>query len=413
MIASLGCAVKYSEASELATINTQYGTSYTSMSGVKIASTLKNEGILPYQENSAVIGQDQEEGGQGTNVSVALDNVSISLGGSSPLHYTSYPDDKLSPKYGYGCLPCRFSIGESLESSTASLPLDQDFLLNPRQPIYSFTKWSEPESCTKETTFEVRYFGSDACTGSNAPDGHFCTSGNLSQMNCPSTDSGAGGNIAGAFTTRLCAGSTFGTRNVSASWSPLVVDVAGEGIQISRTEDLAVDFDITGDGKKEIIDWPLNPGDNAFLIRPAKDGNVHSVKQLFGDNREKNGFKALKEYDSNEDGFVDRRDTRFRELRLWFDYNRDAISTFDEMATLEEKGVERIHLKYVRHLIKGIAGKTLESSYYNTHHKRYLNIIDAYFRAYPARFRKKREAKVKRQCIQKDKETKIKVIKNT
>lgn len=380
--AALGCAVKYGRPDELVT------------------ATLRGEGILPY----------------------------TTFGGATPQHYANYPASKAyvappnvkdasgklvrpaptPPNYtpqtgagangarqGYACIPCRFAndesrLGYDIFESTARLPVDQDADVA-RKPIYSYSRSIAPKECVKNINFEIRYFGSSACNGVNTPPNHFCVSENIGNQNCGTSDVSSnaanggfvgGGNIAGKFSVPVCPGSEFEYENISVSWSPIIVDITGNGISISRSFNRSVLFDIKGTGNKVKVDWPINVKENAFLVRPDKKGKVTSIQQLFGDYKAKNGFEALKAYDSDKDGFVSTKDKRFKELALWLDKNRDGIAQDDEIKTLAEYGVDKISTHYTKPLTKGIEGKTLNAQYFNTKYNQWLNVEDHYFYEY-------------------------------
>jgi len=349
--AALGCAVKYDG-------RTSKAGNVLDLNGSTIAPTLNNQGIIPY----------------------------TAFGGSIPKKFGDYS----GTKDGFGCIPCRFGVQENLQSSTAPLPVDQDQENNPRKPIFSFAKSQAPRECAKEIKWEVRYFGSGACDGVNNPAGHFCKSDNISQQSCPAstetiTDRGAfsgGGNVAGAFKVKVCNGSSFEYDSVSVSWSPLIIDVAGRGVEISRDFSTAVSFDIKGKGETTLVDWPMNTEQAAFLVRPGKDGKVRSIKQLFGDNDKKNGFEALKKYDSNRDGIVDSKDKKFKELALWFDRNRNGEVDAKEIVSIAESNVGGIYLNYTKPSDKGIEGKTLLSVYFDKKDLKFKNVVDVYFYEY-------------------------------
>lgn len=348
MLGALGCAAKYDRPGE------------------QVTATLVGQGIIPY----------------------------TSFGGSAPMHYASYPK-AYGAANGYACIPCRFAgdatkAGKDLRTDTAKIPVDED-PNNPRLPIYSFTKSSGPKDCVKDVTFEVRYFGSSACDNiKNPPPGHFCSSGNIAAQNCQTSDAtmtasspfSGGGNVAGAFRIPVCPGSGLDYDNISVSWSPIIVDVTGNGITVSRSFDLARQFDIRGDGRARVLDWPLNNDEVAFLVRPDKKGNVTSIKELFGDYKAKNGFVSLAKLDSNKDGRINRKDKAFKELALWFDRNRNAKVDPGEIEPLDIHGVFELPLTYTNYARKGAEGKTLTSSYFNHKHKRYMNVEDHYFYEY-------------------------------
>lgn len=349
MMASLGCAVKYNRPGE------------------QVTATLVGQGILPY----------------------------TAFGGAAPAHYDKYPKS-YGASNGYACIPCRFAsdavkVGAELEKDTAPIPVDTD-PKNPRLPIYTFSKGSASKDCVKDVTFEVRYFGAKACDDAEkAKDPNaFCTSGNIGTQSCSTSDAtmtatspfSGGGNIAGAFRIPICPGSGIDYDSVSVSWSPIIVDVAGNGITISRSFDLARQFDIRGDTKMRVLDWPLNNEEVAFLVRPDKNGNVTSIKELFGDYKAKNGFASMAKLDSNKDGVLSRKDKNYKELALWFDRNRNAKLDAGEIEGLEIHGVFELPLNFTKPGRKGAEGKTLHASYFNHKAKRYMNVEDHYFYEY-------------------------------
>jgi hypothetical protein len=354
MVAALGCAAKYDRPGE------------------SIAATLKNQGVLPYTPQ---------------------------LGGSNPMLFDQYLQEAYgtAEKKGYSCIPCRFSkdfgSAMSIMFETRPLPVDQDSQ-NPRRPLFSFNKSQAPSDCVRDVEFEVRYFGSKECTGTSNPPGHFCSSENLGGQNCPSNPDG-GGNIAGKFKIPVCPGSGIEYDSISASWSPIILDIKGNGIEISRDPKLAVQFDIKGDGQKISVDWPVNPKEVAFLVLPNKKGEVTSIKELFGDYKSDNGFKLLAQYDKDKDLKINEKDPIYQDLRLWFDRNRNGLAESDELELLEANGVQDIHLDYAKQVSKGIEGQTLYSVYYNSIYKQHLNVGDFYFHGYgsKAKQHKKKSSK--------------------
>jgi|GEM_PF-3463834 len=326
MGASLGCAVKYDQAG--------------SLSGIAIAPHL--------------------------NTSTNYKNVAASV------HYG------LPVRRGYGCINCRFAFDAA--NAKATLGADNNYM------IHSFTKTKAPANCVQDTKFVIRHWGASACD-----DNYFNLEASCwgSIPSCPNDyenipgkgDFKAGGNILGSYTAPLCPGSQMEFDSISLSYSPLIVDVKGRGIQISRDFEKAIGFDIRGTGKRVIVDWPMNTEDVAFLVRPNR-GRVSSIKELFGDHQAKNGFEALRALDSNKDGVIDANDSAYALLRLWFDRNRNGIQEKGELATLKQWNVDTIHLHYSRPVATGDEKKTLSGVYFNNKMKRFYNIEDLYFYEY-------------------------------
>ncbi len=141
----------------------------------------------------------------------------------------------------------------------------------------------------------------------------------------------------------------FGTAEETRS--PLVIDLDGDGVE-TVTAVGGVYFDHDGNGFKENSGWVGQ--DDGLLVRDINgNGEIDNGGELFGNqtllsNGEKatNGFEALKDLDSNNDGVFDSLDEAWNQVMIWQDKNSNGKVDTGELITLESAGISGINLDY-------------------------------------------------------------------
>lgn len=156
--------------------------------------------------------------------------------------------------------------------------------------------------------------------------------------------------------------------------SPLAVQIE-KGEQLSFSDSIqGVFFDIFGfralpsPFSKVRIGWIKEPN-FMFLTRPNSLGKINGIQELFGDNTKgpdgnfsPNGFKALAKFDGTSgdgkrslsipDGYIDKDDPIFSELRLWKDANLDGIAQDSELLSLSQFNIDVLDLNYDPHFFE-------------------------------------------------------------
>lgn len=123
-------------------------------------------------------------------------------------------------------------------------------------------------------------------------------------------------------------------------WDPLIIDLSGDGFDLTSVAVSAVQFDLDENGFRETVGWIGNG--TALIIRDLdNDGIVDGAHELIG-NRDKDAFSVMAELDTNEDGYLDINDAAFSQFRVWQDLNGNGVSDAGELQALADLGIERL-----------------------------------------------------------------------
>ncbi|WP_347358969.1 EF-hand domain-containing protein [Bdellovibrio sp.] len=135
-------------------------------------------------------------------------------------------------------------------------------------------------------------------------------------------------------------------------FSPLMVFFDDKLPQFSAS----VDFPLNPTGKTM---WPEAGAPGAFIaVDRNGDGLITTEDELFGNqgDKYKNGFEALREFDSNKDDVIDKKDKDFAKLLLWFDKNGDGKVQKGDLVPLKSR-IESVSLKYDASAVGSVADR--------------------------------------------------------
>lgn len=137
---------------------------------------------------------------------------------------------------------------------------------------------------------------------------------------------------------------------------PMVLDLDGDGIELTSLATSTTRFDLDEDGVDERTGW-VSPQD-ALLVHDANsNGLVDGVAELVGSAR-LDGFDALAPLDANGDGRVDALDPAFTNLRVWRDLDANGVSDAGELLTPEQAGIRSFNLAFTQ-VDRDVAGNTI------------------------------------------------------
>ncbi|MSN96472.1 tandem-95 repeat protein, partial [Campylobacter sp. FMV-PI01] len=150
---------------------------------------------------------------------------------------------------------------------------------------------------------------------------------------------------------------------------PIVLDLNNNGITSLSLKDSDAYFNYGENYRRYKTAW-IESGDAILGVDLNKDGIINSAFEVFGNKTKlkdgsfaKDGYEALKEFDSNSDGIIDINDDNFKNLVLWFD-DGDAKGEAGELKTLSQAGVKSISLTPKTHKLLENGNKiSFESSF--------------------------------------------------
>jgi hypothetical protein len=157
-----------------------------------------------------------------------------------------------------------------------------------------------------------------------------------------------------AYTAKIMSGTTQKGATSTAfslkiATTPLVLDLNGDGVQTTSITE-GTQFDLLNTGYKQSVGW-VSKQDGLLALDLNHDGKITSGAELFGNHtlladgsRAYDGWKALAQYDTNQDGKIDVQDDAFSQLLVWQDANGNGETDEGELSTLAQRGITSIQL---------------------------------------------------------------------
>ncbi len=132
---------------------------------------------------------------------------------------------------------------------------------------------------------------------------------------------------------------------------PLVLDLDGDGLELTPLETSNIKFDLDANGFSETASW-VSADDGILVYDRNGNGTIDNGTEVFGDRTPidngnavaADGFEALSDFDTNSDGIFDNSDQQFADLRIWQDSNQNGKSESGELFSLSDLGIASIDL---------------------------------------------------------------------
>ncbi|MFC5356437.1 calcium-binding protein [Azospirillum himalayense] len=133
----------------------------------------------------------------------------------------------------------------------------------------------------------------------------------------------------------------------SQGWPPLVIDLDGDGLELTDVFESTVRFDMSGDGIADRTGWAA-ADDGLIVYDLGGDRKITEQAEVVLATHGEAGMTDLEAlahaFDGNKDGWFDANDAHWKDFGVWQDRNQDGVTDDGEFRTLEEVGIARIGL---------------------------------------------------------------------
>jgi Ca2+-binding RTX toxin-like protein len=127
---------------------------------------------------------------------------------------------------------------------------------------------------------------------------------------------------------------------------PIVLDLDGDGVELTSFVGSNVRFDMDGDGAMDQTGW-AGADDGILALDRNANGVIDTINEIsFASDLSAavSDLEGLRAYDSNTNGYFDDSDAQYADFRVWKDANQNGISEAGELLTLSDAGVRAINL---------------------------------------------------------------------
>lgn len=128
---------------------------------------------------------------------------------------------------------------------------------------------------------------------------------------------------------------------------PIIIDLDGDGVELTPLDYSTAFFDINGDGYRNRVAW-AGADDGILAIDLGNDGKIDQVNEIAFSEWHEDAATDLEGlqlvFDTNHDNIFDDQDERWDEFRIWHDVNVNGTSEEGELQSLTEAGIKSFDL---------------------------------------------------------------------
>ncbi|MFG6105525.1 SdrD B-like domain-containing protein [Leptothoe sp. EHU-05/26/07-4] len=160
-------------------------------------------------------------------------------------------------------------------------------------------------------------------------------------------------------------------------FSPIALDLNGDGVQTTAMGATIGTFDLLGTGTAIESGW-LSGADAFLAVDNNGNGIIDDISELFG-GEVGEGFAKLQTFDTNGDGLIGNQEILTGGIILWQDANENHTTDKGELITLGSQGITSLNTSFEETPVYQHGNVLIEHGSANKVDGSQIDMVDAYF----------------------------------